>query len=125
MNAATRISPNWLGPTLSSSPGVEDHGQRDGGDSFARGRAGRARDGGAFGLQLHCEGFRDAAQEHVEDAELVPVSLLCWVDDVTDVRRRKGLHPDDAGESHWRDLWKDAPKQRCDLRWEQMADKII
>jgi len=95
------------------SPGVEDHGQRDGGDSFDRGHAG---DGGAFGLQLDGEGFGDAAQEHVEDAQLVPVALLRGVDDVADVRRRQRLHADDAGESHRRDLREDAPEQRRDLR---------
>lgn len=58
------------------SPGVEDHGQRDGGDPFSGGHAGGAGDGGAFGFQLHSEGFGNAAQEHVEDAELVPVALF-------------------------------------------------
>lgn len=96
-------------------PGVEDHGQRDGGDPFPGGHARRARDAGAFGLQLHGERFRNAAQEHVEDAELVPVALLGGVDDVADVRRRQSLHADDAGQSHGRHLRKDASEQRRHL----------
>lgn len=93
-------------------PGVEDHGQSDSGDPFAGGHARCARDAGAFGLQLHGERFRDAAQEHVEDAELVPVALLGGVDDVADVRRRQSLHTDDAGQAHGRHLRKDASEQR-------------
>lgn len=98
------------------SPGVKDHGQCDSGDPFAGSHACSARDGGAFGFQLHGEGFGNAAQKHVENAELVPVALLCGVNDVTDVRRRKGLHADDAGKSHGCNLWKDASEQRSDLR---------
>lgn len=102
-------------------PGVEDHGQRDGGDPFPGGHARRARDAGAFGLQLHGERFRNAAQEHVEDTELVPVALLSGVDDVADVRRRQSLHADDAGQSHGRHFRKDASEQRRHLEVEAEA----
>lgn len=108
-----------------NSPWVEDHGQCDSGDPFACSHASRARDGGAFGFQLHGEGFCNAAQEHVEDAELVPVALLCGVDDVTDVCWWQSFHPDDAGKTHWCNLRKDASEQWCDLRWGRSYDKQI
>lgn len=100
-----------VGLVETNLPGVEDHGQCDSGDPFTRSHAGRARDGGAFGFQLHGEGFCDAAQEHVKDAELVPVALFCGVDDVADVRWWQSFHPDDAGKPHWGNLGKDAPEQ--------------
>lgn len=114
------MNPNKL---CGISPGVEDHGQRDSGDPFAGSHASCARDGGALGFQLHSEGFCDAAQEHVKDAELVPVTLLRGVDDVADVCRRQGLHPDDAGESHRCHLWKDSSEQRCHLRRGKIRQK--
>lgn len=83
------------------SPGVKDHGQSNRCDPFPCNHAAGARDCGAFGFQLHSEGFGDAAQEHVEDAKFVPVTFLCGVDDVADVRRRQSLHSDYAGKSHW------------------------
>lgn len=103
--------PNFGGLAETNSPGVEDHGQGDSGDPFASSHAGSARDGGAFGFQLHSEGFCNATQEHVKNAELVPVTLFCGVNDVTDVCWWQSLHPNDAGKSHWCNLWKDASKQ--------------
>lgn len=97
-------------PEENNTPGVENHGQCHSGDSFSSSHA-RARDGGAFGFQLHSEGFCDAAQEHVEDAQFIPVTLLCGVDDVTDVCWRQSLHPNNAGESHRCHLWKDPSKE--------------
>lgn len=104
-------------------PGVKDHGQGHSGHSLAGGHTSRAGDGGPFGLQLYGEGLGDAAQEHVEDAQLVPVALLRGVDDVADVCRRQGLHADDAGESHRGHLWEDTPEQRRHLGDEIQGQK--
>lgn len=102
---------NVRGLVTANSPGVEDHGQCDSGDTFASGCAGSARDGRPFGFQLYSESFCNAAQEHVKNAELVPVTLLCGVNDVTDVCWWQSLHPDDAGKSYWCDLREDPSKQ--------------
>lgn len=97
------------------SPGVEYHGQCDSGNAFACRHARRAGNGGPLGLELHGECLGDAAQEHVQDAQLVPVTLLGRVNDVTDISRWQGLDADDAGQAHRRHLGEDTTEERGHL----------
>ena len=92
-------------------PGVEDHGQSNRGDALPCSGASCTHNSAALGFELYSQRFGNAAKKHVQDSKLVPVTLLCGVNDITDVGWWQGLDTNNASQANRCYFWEDTPQQ--------------